>query len=151
MSVFEIGAAGCRNLKYVLDENETIKLGANDLFKESSFRNMDEKVKEKIDFYECDTLDLFKTYQIHPDLLISSDHLMHVEKKSVEIILDKIRKEWKPKYILLREIKLQYENLEHPRLFHPYFILSNQYKVIHKQTSKQTKEYFIKLYKRKDL
>jgi len=148
ISVFEIGAGGCRNIKYILDENSTIKLGANDLFKESSFKNMDIDVKNIIDFYECDTLELLENYELNPDLLISSDHLMHVEHIKVEKILNLINEKWNPKWILLREIKKEFENITHPRLYHNYDVLNSNYELISESDSKQDSAYFIKLYRR---
>ena len=75
---------------------------------------------------------------------------MHVDYKSADIILKKIRDEWKPKYILLREIKKEYENPSHPRLYHNYDIFDKNYDIIFEKTSDNASEYFIKLYRRKN-
>ena len=154
MNVIEIGSGGCRNLKYINDENSTINLFANDLWKENSMKNMHESVADKIIFYETDTLTLIEEHipEFEVGLLISSDHLMHVEKSSVEIILDSIRNNWKPEYILIREVKEEHEDFGCPRLYHNYDIFNENYDIVEERTSGQgfaDGMYFIRLYKRK--
>jgi len=150
LKIFEIGAGGGRNLKYIWDKNKTVDLYLNDLFKESSMNAMHPDIKDLVTFYELDTLTLTKDYkpEFDIDLLISSDHLMHVEYESVEIILEKIRDSWKPSYILMRELKKEFETPEHPRLFHNYDMLEDKYEVVFSTSSKQDEGYFIKLYRR---
>lgn len=152
LKIFEIGAGGGRNLKYIWDKNKKVELYLNDLFEKTSMKNMHEEIKDLVTFYESDTLSLVKNFkpEFNIDLLISSDHLMHVEYESVEVILEKIRDSWKPNYILLRELKKQFETPRHPRLFHNYGMLGDKYEVIVSTTSKQDKCYFIKLYRRKN-
>ena len=150
LKIFEIGAGGGRNLKYIWDKNKTVDLYLNDLFKESSMNAMHPDITDLVTFYELDTLTLTKDYkpEFDIDLLISSDHLMHVEYESVEIILEKIRDSWKPSYILMRELKKEFETPEHPRLFHNYDMLEDKYEVVFSTSSKQNEGYFIKLYRR---
>ena len=49
-----------------------------------------------------------------------SDHLMHLQYKKADIILKEIVGRILPKYILLREIKKEFEAPNHPRLYHDY-------------------------------
>lgn len=104
--IFEIGSGGARNLKYINDQNPTVRLSANDLFRDASFAEMHESIRGKINFYEKDTLNLLR--ELLPeqiDLLIASDHLMHIDPESVKEIVHRIVYKWSPKYILLREVK----------------------------------------------
>ena len=151
MNIFEIGAGPARNLKYIYDKNNTINMYINDLFKDSSVSNMHEDVKDLVTFYELDTLSLVEDFEpdFGVDLLISSDHLMHVEYESVDKILKKIRDNWKPKNILFREVRKEFETPEHPRLFHDYQQLLSDYELIHESKSGNSDEFFIWLLERK--
>ena len=60
-----------------------------------------------------------------------------------------ILKNWNPKYIMLRELKKEFETPEHPRLFHNYDQFLQKYDLILETTSNQTDAYFIWLLKRK--
>ncbi|UCG69318.1 MAG: hypothetical protein JSV09_16325, partial [Thermoplasmata archaeon] len=105
MKIFEIGAAGCRNLRHIYDFNNNIELYANDLHKDASFKNMDPRIREVIHFYEMDTLALTREMTFEDiDLLISSYHLMHIDDDSWDEIIENIKKKWKPKYIFLNEL-----------------------------------------------
>lgn len=150
MHIFEIGSGGGRNLKYINDFNSTIKLSANDLHKNASFEEMDEKIKEKINFYEIDTLSLVNTSIPEKiDLLIASDHLMHIETEDVKVIMNVITEKWQPTYILLREIHPEGENLERrlPRVCHN-FNFGNNYVTLAKINCSQSL-YYIQLLQRK--
>ena len=125
VNIFEIGSAGCRNLKYINDLNGNVNLFANDLNRKHSFANMHESIKEKVTFYEEDTLSLVEGNEpeFDIDLLISSDHLMHVDEESVKSIIEILKTKWKPKYIAMRELfsKDGHEpNRQWPRLCHDY-------------------------------
>lgn len=148
--VFEIGSGGARNLKYINDANPTIKLSANDLYKDASFEQMHESIKDKITFYEMDTLSLVQNVNpSHIDLLVASDHLMHIEKEIVEEIVDLISNKWKPDYILLREVKPSGHkiNRTYPRLHHKLDF--QNYDVLeHIDTQTMPTTYYIKLLKR---
>jgi len=129
INIFEIGAGGCRNLKYIHDINSTVNLFANDLYEDASRKNMHNDIKEKVKFTEMDTLSMFQSNSSlilddnKIDLLISSDHLMHVDKESVISILEYIRKDWQPTYIAIRElISIEGEELKRgwPRVYHEY-------------------------------
>lgn len=151
IKIFEIGAGGCRNLKYIHDKNNTIQLFANDLYKEASVNQMHETIKEKVIFFEVETQKLFDEQNFTDlDLLVTSDHLMHIEKEAGEKILFQIKDNWKPEYVLIREIKKEYESLKHPRIWHNYSVLQENYEIIHEQDSAQDEKYFIILYKRLD-
>jgi hypothetical protein len=155
INIFEIGSAGCRNLKYINDLNNTINLFANDLHAEASFENMHESIKDKVKFIEIDTLSLIRDFKSlvtdDIDIFISSDHLMHIDKESVVEIIDKVKTIVKPKYILLRELfSKDGENLQRswPRGYHEYN-LEDTYSLIKVgECSKDPHWYSLKLYKR---
>jgi hypothetical protein len=159
MTIFEIGAAGCRNLKYIHDLNNNINLFANDLYESASKKNMHESISGKINFIEMDTLSMFESDMSSIlsdnkiDLLISSDHLMHIDKLSVISILNHINTKWKPKYICLRELLSKSgEEIDRvwPRVYHEYDkLLSKNYKLISKgDCSNRPEWYELLLYKR---
>lgn len=152
VNIFEIGSGGCRNLKYINDLNENVNLFANDLNKVSSFKHMHESVKEKVTFYEKDTLSLVRETELEfdIDILISSDHLMHVDEESVIEIIKIIKTKWKPKYILLRELFSKDGHKPDrvwPRMYHDYE-LEDFYKLIDVgECSNKPEWYSLKLYK----
>jgi len=95
-----------------------------------------------------DTLELFETKLFNIDLLISSDHLMHLQSDKGDAILKHIATKWKPKYLLIREVKKRFEILDYPKIHHDYDILDKYYKTLVSTSSKQDDAYFIKLYER---
>lgn len=64
-------------------------------------------------------------------------------------VIKKVASHWKPKHILLRELKKRAETPEHPRLHHNYDQLLDAYKKIVDTSSEQDDDYFIWLLKRK--
>ncbi len=152
INIFEMGSAGCRNLKYINDLNENVNLFANDLNKENSFKNMHNSIKNKVKFYESDTLSLVSENEpdVDIDILISSDHMMHIDKESVIEIIDKIKDKWKPKYILLRELFSkdgEETNRIWPRVYHE-FNLEDVYELVDVgECSNMPEWYSLKLYK----
>jgi hypothetical protein len=152
MNIFELGSGPARNLKYINDVNGSVNLYCNDLWKSSSMKNMCETIKDKINFYEMDSLSFVKNFDFsfHMDLFISSDHLMHISYEDADEIIKSIRDFCKPSYILLREVRKKNETPNHPRLFHDYNQLLDSYNLIHERISNQTDAYFIMLLKRKN-
>lgn len=122
LRVFEIGAAGCRNLKYINDANPFVQLSANDLYKAASLEEMDESIRHKVNFYERDTLNLVREQLPNVDLLVASDHLMHIDSDSAKEIVNRIVYKWSPEYILLREVmpKGHKINRAFPRMHHDF-------------------------------
>ena len=102
-------------------------------------------MKDIINFYEIDTLSLMENYkpEFHVDLMIASDHLMHVEYESVDRILKKMMNDWKPTHILFREVKKEFETPNHPRLFHDYNQLLSKYEIVEETESGDFNEFFI--------
>ena len=144
MNVFEMGAGPGRNLHYIWKENNSINLFANDLFEDQSMVNMHSDIKDNITFFEGDSEDIFNKCRVENiDLLLVSDHLMHLQYDKADNIITKILSDWKPKYIMLREVLAQYETPNHPRLFHKYDRFLSDYKLVHKSISINAKEYFI--------
>jgi hypothetical protein len=157
INVFELGAGPARNLYYIyktLLENDQdiskVKFAANDLWKEESLAAMDPEIKEIINFIEGDSEDVINN-NIIPDLdiFLVSDHFMHLQYEKADYIIKKILSDWKPKYIMLREIKKEFETPDHPRLYHNYDQFLTDYEIVEDKTSVQTDRYFIWLLKKK--
>ena len=162
MNIFEIGSGGCRNLFYIWETNNNINLFANDLHEKASRKNMHEKIRNKVKFIEMDTLSMFRdpkedVMKEHVDLLLSSDHLMHVDHESVNEILGLINSKWKPTYICLRELVDPAGEIikrKWPRMYHDYDkYLSEKYDLVAKEDCKHFAKdmnwYKLLLYKRK--
>ena len=150
ISIFEMGAGGCRNLYYIWKKNNSVILYANDLFEAESKKQMESEIKNNLTFYEGDSEKIFNKCRVNDlDLLVVSDHFMHLQYDKVDNIITKVLDDWTPNYILLREVKKQFENKKHPRLFHNYNRFLSKYDLIHESDSKQTDEYFIWLLNRK--
>ena len=149
-SIFELGSGPARNLFYFNKRKPNLKLFCSDLFKKSSFENMDPIIAKKIEFIEGDSEDVIKNFNKEIDLFLISDHLMHLQYKKADIILKELVGRIHPKYILLREIKKEFEAPNHPRLYHNYDQLKPKYSIISENSSVQDETYFIKLYKRNE-
>jgi len=157
--IFEIGAGSGRNLHYIKEEFPNVKIACNDLFKQASFEEMSDSIKDIVDFYEADTLELFEQNRFEDiDLLISSDHLMHLQTNKVIKIVLLINHKWKPKYILLRECLPTYVDKLHPRLYHEaYKDFNQEYELIFDELdvnestryTDRTPRFFIRVFKRK--
>ena len=141
IKIFEIGAGGCRNLRHIYEVNSNVKLYANDLHKEASFKNMDPMIQKVVQFHEIDTLKLTREMVFENiDLLISSYHLMHIDEDTWQDIIDNIKDKWKPKYIFLNELITReypghYPDRHLPRLFHDYMKLEGVYQLTNERVS----------------
>jgi len=146
--VFELGSGPARNLHYILKEYPDVKLYCNDLYP-SSINHMSDEVKEIVNYYVGDSEDIINDKKIQKeiidnlDLFLVSDHFMHLEYEKANSIINKVLSTWKPKYIMLREIKEEHEAPNHPRLFHNYYKFLKDYNLIHESTSVNADEYFI--------
>jgi hypothetical protein len=148
--IFELGSGPGRNLHYINVEFKTNNIYCSDLFAESSKNNMSESIKNIITFYEGDSQDIIDNNIIEDlDLFLVSDHFMHLQYEKADYIIKMILKNWNPKYIMLRELKKEFETPDHPRLFHNYDQFLQKYDLILETTSRQTDAYFIWLLKRK--
>jgi SAM-dependent methyltransferase len=152
--VFELGAGPARNLHYILEQYPNIKLYCNDLWP-LSIDHMSDKVKDVINYYVGDSEDIINDKEIQRqvidglDLFLVSDHFMHLQYEKADNIINSILSIWKPKYIMLREVKKEYETPNHPRLFHKYDKFLKDYDLVHESTSVNAEEYFIWLLKKK--
>jgi len=150
VSVFEIGCGCGRNLKYLLDAQPTAKVAGNDLSKPLCFKHMDGRLKTAIDFNEIDTKSLFAAQLKHPDLLMSSDHMMHLDPKTAQFVLNAICSSWQPKFVVIRESKhdrfIEGKAIKHA---HDYSTLDVAYEVAAEMTSAQDDSYNIRLYKKR--
>lgn len=158
--IFELGAGPARNLYYIYKALEghnldNLELSCNDLFEKEAFQHMHKDIRKIIKFYEEDSEDMVNNNIIpNLDLFLVSDHFMHLQYDKADNIIKGILANWKPKHIMLREVKKEYETPNHPRLYHNYNQFLSDYDLIHDVTSKQTNksnniEYFIWLLKRK--
>lgn len=149
--VFELGAGPGRNLYYIYEAFGCKSIFCNDLYERGSLRHMSPKLKEVITFYEGDSADIIDNNIIdNLNLFISSDHLMHLEYSKAKHIIKQINKSWKPDFILLRELKKEYEKVDHPRLYHNYDKFLDYYDLVYETSSLQDNAYFIWLLKRKN-
>lgn len=149
-SVFELGSGPARNLYYMWLANKSLNLNCSDLFKTASYENMHSDIKDIVNFFEGDSQDIIDTINIDKlDLFLVSDHFMHLQYEKADYIIKMILKNWNPKYIMLRELKKEFETPDHPRLFHNYDQFLQKYDLILETTSNQTDAYFIWLLKRK--
>lgn len=147
--LLEIGAGGCRNLKYILDEYPKIKFYANDLHQAASFKNMHESIREVIHFYEGKTQDIIKEFSSNSiNLLIDSDHLVHINYTDTNKILDYINNTMKPNYFLVRSITID-DPMKKGCPYHKHNFnkkLTN-YKEIFYKLSDNCKRWYIKIFK----
>lgn len=148
-SIFELGSGPARNLYYFNKKKPTLKISCSDLFKESSFKNMDPDIADKINFFEGDSEEIIKNLNDKIDLFLISDHLMHLQYKKADVIIKEIINRILPDFLLLRELKKEFENPNHPRLYHNYDQINEKYNLIDEKSSDQDPSYFIKLFKRR--
>lgn len=151
-NIFEIGSGGCRNLKYIYDKKK-IDLYCNDLSKKNSLKNCSEDIRDFVNFYEGDTLNVLNDFNKYIDLYLSSDHLVHLEKEKGIKVIEIINKN-KPKYIVLRELDSKHENLNRkPYRYSSYDfnkLLTNYEEIFFKWSYPVNKEkWFIKIFKLK--
>ena len=150
--VFELGSGPARNLHYILEEYKDLDLYCSDLYSEASHKHMSESIKNVITFFEGDSQDIIDNNVLGSlNLFLVSDHFMHLQYEKADYIIKKILSNWKPEFIMLREVKEEYETPKHPRLFHNYDQFLSDYNLIVDVTSKQSKGYFIWLLERKKI
>tara|TARA_R100000234_G_C4971305_1_gene166334 strand:- start:467 stop:1057 length:591 start_codon:yes stop_codon:yes gene_type:complete len=149
-TVFELGSGPARNLHYIYETFKNKKLYCSDLFREASLRFMSSTMRDTVTFIEGDSQHVIDNKMVHSvDLFLVSDHFMHLQYEKADYIIKKILSHWKPKYIMLREIKKEFETPDHPRLYHNYDQFLSDYEKIEEKTSDQVDAYFIWLLKRK--
>ena len=148
--VFELGGAGARNLHYIHEHFGTDKIFCSDLYRKNSLKNMSDKMKKICVFFEGDSEDVINNNLIKDiDLFLVVDHFMHLQYKKTDYIIKKLISNWRPRYVMLREIKEEYEDIKHPRLFHDYNQFLSDYNLLKETISKQDEQYFIWLLERK--
>lgn len=149
-SVFELGSGPARNLYYMWLSNKSLNLNCSDLFKAASYENMHSDIKDIVNFFEGDSQDIIDTINIDKlDLFLVSDHFMHLQYEKADYIIKKLISKWQPNFIMIRELKKEFETPEHPRLYHNYDQMLQTYDLLYETTSKQDSAYFIWLLKRK--
>jgi trans-aconitate methyltransferase len=159
MRVFEIGCGPARNLHYLFKYMPSLKIGGNDLDRTACLENTSALIRNELQFFEMDTLAMTGT-KADVDVLICSDHLMHVDPESVEKILKNIVEKWAPKYLLFREINVTTPDRDEgaakrgvsPRLKHNIdgvISSTDKYTMLEFLPSKQDLNYTISLYERK--
>ena len=122
----------------------------SDLWEEATKREMTEAMRKYSTFYEGDSEDIIN-YQVMTDLdlFLTSDHLMHLQHEKTDYIIKKIMSDWRPKYMMMRELKKGYEQSQPQKLFHNYNQFLKEYDLISDTTSKTGESYFIWLLRRK--
>lgn len=146
--IFEIGSGGCRNLYYIWKNIKNVRLSASDLFRNESMAQTHDSIKGIVKFYEGDSEDIVNTIDFSDvDVVLFSDHLMHLQYEKADAILKKLNNDIKPEYIYMRELKKEFETPNHPRLYHDYAQLETNYDLVAVETSKQDSKFFIHLYK----
>lgn len=149
LKVFELGAGGGRNLHYLLKKFPQASYYCSDFFRDASFKNMSAELKHVINFTSGDSEDVIKHPISNISLFIFSDHLMHLQYEKADVIIKETISNWKPNYVLLRELKKEFETPDHPRLFHDYNQFLEKYNLVYETSSEQDSAYFIWLLKRK--
>jgi len=149
-SVFELGSGPARNLYYMWLAKKSLNLNCSDLFKDASYENMHPDIKNIVNFFEGDSQDIIDTISIEKlDLFLVSDHFMHLQYEKADYIIKKLISNWQPNFIMIRELKKEFETPKHPRLYHNYDQILQTYDLLYETTSKQDSAYFIWLLKRK--
>lgn len=147
--LLELGTGCGRNVYYFNKFIPDREYLGNDLNKEKCFKFMKDDIKEKITFIEKDTLNfILDNKDLKPDLILDSDHLMHLHPDSVCQVLEKICTEWRPKYFITRYSSLERKN-KMPYIWrHDYSIFNSYYS---KKTiiSKVKNNYVIDVYTRR--
>lgn len=109
-SVHEIGCGMGRNLSYLMKAFKergwpVPRVSGNDLVKKSCYEYMDGDLKSVLEFHEKDTLAFLKE-QVEAgrkvDMLISSDHMIHLSPKSIKEVQSLIER-FACKFIIYRE------------------------------------------------
>ncbi len=135
-TVFELGCGSGRNLHYLLGV-EDLKLVGNDLCRSECLKHMEPQVKQRVRFIEQDTLSLLQGDPFQVDLLLASDHFMHLPPESLQTCLNLLVDRWSPSFICLREcltarLKPR-KKLQAPRWVHDYSPLDRAFRVIAEQ------------------
>ena len=148
--IFELGSGGARNLHYIHQHFGMTDIHCSDLWEEATKREMTEAMRKYTTFYEGDSEDIIN-YQVMTDLdlFLTSDHLMHLQHEKTDYIIKKIMSDWRPKYMMMRELKKGYEQSQPQKLFHNYAQFLKEYDLISDTTSKTGESYFIWLLRRK--
>lgn len=149
--ILEIGAAGCRNLKYIHDEYPDIQYFANDLHKDASFKNMHQSIKNVVNFFEGKTQNVIENFKENSvDLLIDSDHLVHVNYRDTNNILNYINNTIKPKHFLIRSVLKNNPKRKIPYHKHDFNKQLTNYEEIFYKLSDNANLWYIKLFKLKN-
>ena len=154
MSICEIGSGPGRNLDYIYRENNTVKLYANDLW-DSSIDDFSSDLKRayesgQFEFTVMDTAEYMNSRVLKLDLFMTVSHMMHLEWSKGETVLNRVCNDWKPEYILICELRKEFENPKHPYMYHDYDKIEEKYTKIYYDHNKKKGKGFYALYKRKE-
>jgi hypothetical protein len=143
-TIFELGSGPARNLYYIWLKNQNLQLYCSDLFKDASLENTHPDIVNVLSFFEGDSEDIINDVLVDDlDIFLVSDHFMHLQYEKADVIIESICSKWKPRYLVLRELKKQFETPNHPRLYHNYDRFLEYYDIIHSGDSTQDSCYFI--------
>ena len=145
-SVFEVGCGSGRNLDYLIKSFQNVVVMGNDLVRKECFKYMGGDLKDKIKFFEIDTLSLFKQEDIKVKLMIVSDHFMHLDNNTYHEVSKFICEKWKPMYLLIRDGRDD-RTSEPPKYAHNFYVFKSHYELIEEYESATVGGYDIYLYK----
>ena len=147
--VFEIGMGNGRNLNYLLAEKKSLDISGNDLSKECCFKWMPKPVKKVLKFYEIDSRALVDKHDIHADLVIVSDHIMHLDPQTAQHVIKKVRDNWKPTYVLIRETMEERLDKGVKKHIQDLSGFKTEYETLYREVSRNDPTYYVELLKRK--
>ena len=143
VSVLELGCGQGRNLHYLISKYPHLDIYGNDLIKEECFKYMHDHVKEKIHFYEEDTKSFLGNNLINIDIIVVSDHFMHINPDVFLQCADILMEKWESKFILIRDCLTPRLDKGVKRWSHNMDVFKKKYDFINDSISAGDKNYRI--------
>jgi len=147
-TIMEVGCGAGRNLYYLMKLYHPDKIIGTDLDEAECFKYMEKDLKERIIFLSIDSAELFTKNTFIVDLLLFSDHLMHLPPKSIDSILAGLLSRWRFRYLVIRDTDVPRERPP-IKYAHDFTILDDKLNKLLDRRSKHVGEYFIRIYERK--
>jgi len=147
--VLEVGCGCGRNLAYILEAFPTVHPMGNDLVKSQCFKYMDKNLKEEIDFFEIDTQSFFREYCLYADLMLVSDHFMHLDDPTYLEVAEHICTTWRPSYLMIRDGH-QARKTNPPKYIHDFYTFKSDYDLLYEAASAASPGHTVYLYKLKE-
>ena len=144
-SIMEVGCGAGRNLVYLMDAYHPSRIVGTDLSRNACFEHMDPRLKSVIEFITSDSRDLFAVSEFEVDLLLFSDHLMHLPPEAVRFIIDRLCSgAWKFRHLVIRDTDIPRQR-KPIKYAHDYSKLTGHFKVLADESSAR-EGYFIRIY-----